>query len=377
MKGLLSVSGIRCAGIACGIKKRRKDLALIFSESPCEWAGVFTQNRLKAAPVVINQRKQNNKVQAIVINSGNANSATGERGLEDAEAMCRMTAESLGISEDSVLVASTGSIGEPLPMRKIEAGIKRLTKALSRGKSKDCARAIMTTDSFSKEAEMDLGEFRIAGIAKGAGMIAPNLATMLAFIVTDAKVERAELKAVLKDVVDQTFNRITVDGDTSTNDMVIIMANRLCNRPDLARFREVLFAVCSELARKIIEDAEGATRLIRVKVTGARYREDADRVARSVAESLLVKCSIFGKKPNPGRILCACGYSGADISPERIDIWIDGVLVVKSGVVLKFCDRSVLKDRDIEIRIDLGEGAESAIFFTSDISPEYVRMNAR
>ncbi|MDI6752313.1 MAG: bifunctional glutamate N-acetyltransferase/amino-acid acetyltransferase ArgJ [bacterium] len=379
MKGLLSVQGIKCGGIHCGIKKKNKDLALIYSETPCEWAGCFTTNRVKAASIIVNKKRLKDKVQAIVINSGIANSGTGQRGILDAKRMCQIASSCFNISEGSVLCASTGKIGEPLPMERIVKGIKRLAKKIDKGLSIDAASAIMTTDTKPKETEIDLGDCRLAGIAKGAGMIAPNMATMLSFIVTDAQIERDTLRSILKDVVNQTFNRITIDGDTSTNDMVALLANGLAGPPDLAKFKDGLFSVCACLARKIIEDAEGGTKVVRVVVSGAKSIIMAEKVAKAVANSNLTKSALWGQIPPAGRILCACGYSGARLNPKKIDIWLNQFLVVKDGAVIKFSEsrvKSSLASSEIEIKIDLRAGKESVASLFSDLSPEYVRINA-
>jgi glutamate N-acetyltransferase/amino-acid N-acetyltransferase len=379
MKGLLSVQGIKCGGIHCGIKKKNKDLAIIYSSVPCEWSGVWTKNRVKAASIIVNKKRLKDKVQAVVINSGIANSGTGLRGILDAKKMCKITASALNIPEFSVLCASTGKIGELLPMERIAKGIKRLAKKIDKGVSQDATSAIMTTDTKPKESEADLGDCKIAGIAKGAGMIAPNMATMLGFIVTDAQIERDVLRSMLKDVVNQTFNRITIDGDTSTNDMVVLLSNGLAGPPDLAKFKDGLFSVCADLARKIVEDAEGGTKIVRVVVSEAKSIKMAEKVASAVANSNLTKSALYGGSPPPGRILCACGYSGARINPKKIDIWLNQFLVVKDGAVIKFSEsrvKSSLASSEIEIKIDLRRGKESVAFLTCDLSPEYVKINA-
>ncbi|MEK9150044.1 MAG: bifunctional glutamate N-acetyltransferase/amino-acid acetyltransferase ArgJ, partial [Candidatus Desantisbacteria bacterium] len=311
--------------------------------------------------------------------SGIANSGTGQRGILDAKRMCQITASALNIPEEYVLCASTGKIGEPLPMERIGLGIRRLARKIDKGLSRDASSAIMTTDTLPKETEIDLGDCKIAGIAKGAGMIAPNMATMLSFIVTDAQIERDTLRSILKDVVNQTFNRITIDGDTSTNDMVALLANGLAGPPDLVKFKDGLFSVCACLARKIIEDAEGGTKVVRVVVSGAKSIKMAEKVARAVANSNLTKSALWGENPPVGRILCACGYSGARLNPKKIDIWLNQFLVVKDGTVIKFSESRVknsLASSEIEIKIDLRAGKEAVVFLASDLSPEYVRINA-
>ncbi|MEW6006591.1 MAG: bifunctional glutamate N-acetyltransferase/amino-acid acetyltransferase ArgJ [bacterium] len=381
MKGLLSVSGIKVSGIHCGIKKRKKDLSLIYSENPANWAGVWTKNKVKGASISFNKRRRNNKIQAILINSGNANTGTGIKGLRDVQRMARIAAKSLNIPYNSVLIGGqTGKIGEFLPMKKIESGIKRLVKRLPFGTNDDCIEGIMTTDKTKKEAEIDLGFCKIAGIAKGAGMIYPNMATMLSFIATDAKLDNKTLQGILKACVDGTFNRISIDGCRSTNDSVIIMANGMSDQIDRNKFSEGLFFVCASLARQIVEDGEGATKLIRIVVEGAKTKKDARAVACSIANSCLVKTAMYGCDPNVGRILQAIGNSKANIDPKKISIWLQGHLVTCCGAMAFFDREEIkqeLKDKEIEIRISLGKGEEAISFLTCDLSSEYVKINAR
>ncbi|MEW6102735.1 MAG: bifunctional glutamate N-acetyltransferase/amino-acid acetyltransferase ArgJ [bacterium] len=380
MKGLLSIPGIKACGIHCGIKKRRKDLSLIYSERKANWAGVFTKNKVKGASISFNKRRKNNEIQAILINSGNANTGTGAKGMRDVQKMAKILAKSLNIPYNSVLIGGqTGKIGEFLPMEKIEAGIKRLVKRLPFGTNDDCIEGIMTTDKTKKEAEVDLGFCKIAGIAKGAGMIYPNMATMLSFIATDARLDNKTLQEILKPCVDETFNRISIDGCRSTNDSVIIMANGIAGRVDKNKFSKGLFFVCASLARQIVEDGEGATKLIRIVVEGAKTKKDVRNVACSIANSPLVKAAMYGCDPNVGRILQAVGEAQASIEPKKISIWLQGHLVACCGATA-FFDREEIKqelnDKEIEIRVSLGKGKEAISFLTCDLSPEYVKINA-
>lgn len=379
MKGLLSVPGIKVAGVHCGIKKRGKDISLIYSEAPANWAGVFTTNKIKSHCIAFNKKRQNNKIQAILINSGNANTGTGKKGMRDVQKMAKKVSLLLNIPYSSILIAHTGKIGEFLPMEKIEKGIEMAVASLDKGTSKDCAMGIMTTDRNIKEEEIDLGFCRIAGIAKGAGMISPNMATMLSFIVTDAMFDNETLKEVLKACVDETFNKISVDGDTSTNDMVILLANGLNKHVNKDRFKDGLFFICSSLARKIVEDGEGATKLIRIIIDGARNKKDAKVIAETIANSFLVKTAIYGGSPNFGRILAALGKAPTSFNPKKISIYLQGHLTFAQGCRVE-CDyqrlKGALSEKEIEIRVSLGLGNASISFLTCDLTPSSVKINA-
>ncbi|HAW49700.1 TPA: hypothetical protein DCX16_01935 [bacterium] len=381
MEGLLTIPGIKVGGIHCGIKRKGKDLSLIYSERPSNWAGVFTRNKVTSPCITFNKRRKNNKISAIIINSGNANTGTGKRGMDDVKKIARITAKNLNVLYSSVLVAHTGKIGEFLPMEKIEPGIKRLVASLHYGTQDDCMEGIMTTDRTKKDVFLDLGFCKIAGIAKGAGMIYPNMATMLSFIVTDACFGNSELKEILKNCVDETFNRISIDGCTSTNDMVIIMANGTAGKVDRDKFSDGLLFICTELARKIVRNGEGATKIIRIVVEGARTKKDAKAIASSIANSLLVKTAMHGENPNFGRVLSACGTDLlAKIDPKKIKIWLQNHLVIYCGVKAEFDRERVkeaLKEKEIEIRIELGLGSESMVFLTCDLSIEYVKINTK
>ncbi len=376
------------AGVRCGLKEKGRDLALIFSKREATAAGVFTVNQMVAAPVTLcRQRMRGGKARAIVINSGVANACTGPQGEKDAKIMAARTAEALGVQEEEVLVASTGVIGDPLPMTKILAGIPEVAAALGPEGGTQAAEAIMTTDTVPKmsalECELPKGVVRIGGMAKGAGMIQPRLATMLAFLTTDASVPSALLQSCLKAAAQKSFNRITVDGDTSTNDSVILLANGASGYPvedsGRAAFQEALDQVCGDLARAIVRDGEGATKFVTVRVLGAATSEGAYQVAASVANSNLVKASLFGGDPNWGRILSAVGNAGVEVRPEKIGFQIGETEIVRQGTpVVGGRDRmrEALGAEDLLLTIDLGIGEASATMWTTDLSYEYVRINS-
>jgi len=393
--------GFLAAGVACGIKASgRKDLALIVSELPCVAAATFTTNKVKAAHIVVcreNLRPQKATVRAIVVNSGNANCCTGKQGVEDARQMCEWTARELSaqrhlnIQPHEVLVASTGVIGVPLPMDKVKQGITMAVAHLSRQGGKEAAEAIMTTDTKPKFAAVRLELFgkvmHIGGIAKGAGMIAPNMATMLCFIGTDACIGRKALQSALRYAVERSFNSITVDGDTSTNDTVVLMANWMAGGSEIAedsdaflRFREALTALCQRLAKMIAADGEGATKLVEICVTGAESERDAKAVALTVANSLLVKTALFGNDPNWGRIAAAVGRAPARVKSETLAIRLGEFECFRRGEPVTFDEVAAhewLKaSREITLHIDLGIGAASWTVWTCDLSTEYVRFNA-
>lgn len=386
------IKGFLFSGISVGIKKdRKKDLGLIYSETPAQVAGLFTTNAIQAAPVRLDKERIKKGVcQAIIINSGNANACTGERGLKDAKRITSLVAKQLGIDEDLVLISSTGVIGTPLPLDKIEKGIPKLIEELSPDGWEKTVEAIMTTDTFPK---VDISQFQIkgkdvklCGMAKGAGMIRPNLATMLSFIVTDANIKYDILQKMLKRAVEKSFNRITIDGDTSTNDTVLLLANGRSNHHIIHRmdhdgliFQSKLLSLCENLAKCIVKDGEGATKFIEIIIKGAKNIEDAKKAAYAVAQSPLVKTSFYGEDVNWGRILCAVGYSGAKIDPDKIDLFFEEVPLVKGGVGVYRNERIVSKilKRDffkVIINFNLGKGEFS--LYTSDLSIDYVKVNA-
>jgi glutamate N-acetyltransferase/amino-acid N-acetyltransferase len=391
--GITAARGVQAAGVWCGIKKGEgPDLALILSEKEAAVAGVFTRNQVKAAPVLLCQEKiGGGKFSALVANSGNANACNGRRGMEDAVRMARTAAEVLGRPEEQVFVASTGVIGEPLPMEKICRGISMAAGCLGRDQGQQAARAIMTTDTFPKEAALSIpmgkGAVNLGGMAKGAGMIHPRMATMLAFISSDADISAGLLARCLKEAVRQSFNRITVDGDTSTNDMVLLFSNGLSGCPHIRAgsrehraFQEGLNWVTARLARMIVQDGEGATKLITVKVVGARSDGEAEKAAFAVANSLLVKTAFFGQDCNWGRIVCALGRSGASMNLEELDLFLGPIQVVRKGVGLG-ADRNpsvreLLRRKEIPVSIHLNRGRGQCEVWTCDLSYEYVRINA-
>ncbi|MEW6447940.1 MAG: bifunctional glutamate N-acetyltransferase/amino-acid acetyltransferase ArgJ [Bacillota bacterium] len=389
--GVTAPAGFKASGVAAGIKKSKKDLALLYSVVPATAAGVFTTNRVKAAPLLLTARRLEKGVaQAVVVNSGNANSCTGPEGYEDAQAMACSTARTLKIPEELVLVGSTGVIGQRLPVTKIEEALPAAAGALGSAGHRSAAEAIMTTDTVVKEAAVrfSLAGHRCAvgGMAKGSGMIHPNMATMMAFLTTDAAVEAGLLRRALRSAVDASFNMITVDGDTSTNDMVVVLANGCAGNPlitgegpEYDDFVTALTAVATELAKKVARDGEGATRLIEVRVRGAGSVADARKAARAVAGSNLVKSAVFGRDANWGRILCAAGYSGASFDPEKVDIFIGAEQVAAGGVGVAFSEEraSAELDRDpVVITVDFKEGDGAATAWGCDLTYDYVRINA-
>jgi len=387
------VPGFKAAGIAAGIKKTQaKDLALLYSETPAVAAGVFTQNRVKAAPVQISlERVKSGKAQAVLINSGSANACTGRRGLEDARRLSRLLSAALKTHPDKVLLASTGVIGKPLPMAQIENHLPILISALSPMGLEEAARAIMTTDTFPKAAiirsRINGKEITIAGIAKGAGMIGPHMATLLSFVLTDAVISPPALKRALKDGVEQSFNRITVDGDASTNDTLLALANGKAENapirektPGFKQFSALLGGVLLSLAKMIARNGEGATKFVEVVVENAKTAEDAKKAARAIAESPLVKTAFFGADANWGRILCAAGYSGAIFDPSKVDVFFDHVDLVRrgqgTGVAKEEQATIVMKKSEYQVRVDFHQGKGRASIYTCDFSLDYVKINA-
>lgn len=390
--GVCAPEGFVAAATSCGIKNPdidRLDLALIYSEHPTVGAAVFTQNEVCAAPVRLSSSYlKSAEPRAIIVNSGNANACTGHAGMLHARTMAIATAKSLGLKQREVQICSTGIIGVPLPIERIEPKIGELAESLVR----DCdpaAQAIMTSDTRPKSVAVTVKignkKVKIGAIAKGAGMINPHMATMLCFITTDAAVTKAELTAATREAVDQSFNRISVDGDMSTNDSVVVMANHQAGNKTITRsgtgsseFREALTEVMQCLARKIVSDGERVTKLVEVQVRGAASHLDAERVARAVANSKLVKCSWNGNDPNWGRVIHAVGYSGARVKEEFVDIYFNGVLATQNGVAAKTdIDKlsAAVKETEFTVGIDLNLGRGEFNVWTSDLSPEYVEFN--
>ncbi|MBI5233858.1 MAG: bifunctional glutamate N-acetyltransferase/amino-acid acetyltransferase ArgJ [Deltaproteobacteria bacterium] len=383
--------GFKAAGISSGIKKAgKKDLALIVSEVSAVSAGVFTTNKVKAAPVIAaKKRLQRLLHRAILINSGNANACTGDKGMDNAmKAVDAVEVES-GLKRGELLPCATGVIGVPLPADRIVSAAPLLVSSLGKRGWLDAAQAIMTTDAFpkicKKKARIKGKDITVLGIAKGAGMICPDMATMLAFFATDACVERTALKGALKEAVDMSFNRISVDGDTSTNDTVIVLANGVSGIKELRqgtagfkRFSSLLTDAAKELSYMIVRDGEGATRFIEIRVSGAKTKKDADMAARTVANSLLVKTAFFGGDPNWGRIMAALGRSRIMLEESRVGITFNNVKVVSKGMDTgkEKSAAEAIKTREVIVRIDLGLGDYSTSFWTSDIGHEYVRINS-
>jgi glutamate N-acetyltransferase/amino-acid N-acetyltransferase len=388
----MSVPGYLASGIHAGIKTDgRPDMALIFSTRPAAAAGVFTTNCFKAAPVLLDmERLRSGSAQALVANSGVANAATGEEGFADALAVSRAASRELGIRDDLVLVASTGVIGQRLPLSKIEAGMKGLVAGLRADGIPDAEAGIMTTDRFPKIAfrkgMIGQKEITLCGIAKGAGMIQPHMATMLAFVVTDAAIGGEALEWVFRRAVDGSFNAVTVDGCMSTNDTAIILANGFAGNPEikrpskpLARFGEMLSSLLTELARELVRDGEGATKLIEITVQEARTVRDAERVAYAVANSNLVKTAFFGGDPNWGRIISAAGSVGIDLPVDRFRLSIEDVPIFAGGKGIQNQERvlaGIMQRSEIRLKIALGMGSRCWTVCTSDLSFDYVKINA-
>ena len=377
-------------------KSGKKDIALIYSEEKAVSAAVFTKNLAKAAPIILDiEHVKNKNTQAIVVNSGNANSCTGDTGLANAKKMTELVANKLGLSAEEVLVQSTGIIGVQLDMEKIENGIEKVVENLSEDGGIDAATAIMTTDTFVKqiclEIEIAGKKAKVAGMCKGSGMIHPNMATMLSFTVTDVNIEKSLLQKMFSEIADNTFNMISVDGDTSTNDMACVLANGLAgnekivdeNSAGYEEFKKALYKVNEELAKLIAKDGEGATKLIQVTTNGAKTLEDAKKVSKSVITSSLFKAAVFGGDPNWGRILCAIGYSEADLMIDKVNIFLkagnDMVQVEKNGMAQDFDipkAEKILKAETVEIIIELNDGKFEATAWGCDLSYDYVKINA-
>lgn len=417
--GVTAPRGFVANGIHSGLKRKRPDLALLLSETPAAAAAVYTTNLVQAAPIhVTREHVAAGYLRAVIVNSGNANACTGEQGLADARQMAAWTGAAVGVAPEEVAVASTGVIGERLPMDKVEAGIARVAEGLGADKGRAAAEAILTTDTFAKdiaiEFELKGRPVRIGGMAKGSGMIHPNMATMLAFITTDAAIATDAWQLLLARSAERTYNRITVDGDTSTNDMIVALANAVAGNeplrlgegattgdpvpmdeglsgdeqldmqacladPDLALFARALDYVNEHLAKAIARDGEGATKLIEVRVTGAATEADAVQVAKSVAGSSLVKTAVYGNDANWGRILAAVGYAGVELDPNRVDICIGDVTVARDGSGTGFDDEAAtaaLQQAEVVLRVDLKAGAAAAKAWTCDLTEKYIQINA-
>ena len=389
--GVAFPQGFKAAGVKAGIKKSGNlDVAVIYTEREAAVAGVFTQNAVAAAPVYVSKDVvKTGMVHAVVANAGCANACTGEQGMKDARNMAAITAKELGCDASDVIVASTGVIGVHLPMDKMEAGIKQAVSELSETGSQNAGNAIITTDTYSKacatEVEIDGKKVRFGAIAKGSGMIQPNMATMLCFITTDASIDSALLQEALSGITEVSFNMISVDGDMSTNDMVVVLANGAAGNTkitekneDYAKFHDTLLSICQGLSRRIAADGEGATKFLTIHVTGAKSFADAKTIGMSVAKSPLVKTAFFGQDPNWGRVICAVGYAGVPMDPEKTVVKFGSIPVYAHGVGAEYDEdalRKVMAEHDIVIDIDMGDGNEEATVWSCDFSYEYVKIN--
>jgi glutamate N-acetyltransferase / amino-acid N-acetyltransferase len=388
--GVTAAEGFSAGGISAGIKTGGgHDLGVIFSEKKCTAAGTFTTNRIRASCVQwCSSQLPSSAIQAVVCNSGCANACTGKRGERDTAMLADRFAEELSVEKTAVLIASTGVIGEYLPMESIRGVIPALCSRLNENGGTAFAKAILTTDLVKKEAAVTVQSgkdaYVIGGCAKGSGMICPNMATMLGFITTDAVVTRAKLDPMVRRVVDRTFNNLTVDGDTSTNDMVLVMANgmsgvKVADAKTLSQFEEALYVVCNDLCSRIAADGEGATKRVEITVRGAQCEDDAKRAAKAVANSNLTKCALFGNDPNWGRIACAVGYSGAVFSDKKMSIRLCGVPVFRNVQPVPFDKKKIyreLRKKTVAIDVDLAVGGKSAVAHTCDFSYDYVKINA-
>ena len=392
---LLKIEGFIGNGIHSKIKFKKLDLGVIYSKNPCTAAGVFTLNKACAAPVKISKENIENPIKAIIINSGNANACTGKQGLSDAKEMCSKVAEELKINANEVLIASTGIIGKPLPMDHIHEGIKKIVKDMSYDHFNLLPKAIMTTDLYEKKCSnaliIDDCEIKINGIAKGSGMIHPNMATTLAFVTTNVNIKKNILQDLLKEIADLTFNMISVDGDTSTNDSLIILSNNSAkNRlidstssPEYKVFKEALYNVIEDLAIKVVKDGEGATKLITAYVSDSSSLEDAKKQAKSVITSNLVKAAFFGEDINWGRILCALGYSGAKVDPDQVTLKFRSkdkeILILENGTPKNYdatIAEKIMANDCIDILISMKKGNYFAKAWGCDLSYDYVKINA-
>ena len=386
----LQVPGFLAGGMACGLKKKGiKDLTLIVSEVPATAAGMFTQNQMVSPTVPISRKalKTSKTMRAIIANSGNANAFTGPQGVKDCKAVVTATAKALDIPVNEVLTASTGVISVPLAVKKIETAVPRLVNQLSPQGWDQAAEGIMTTDLVSKTCAVQYGQIVVGGISKGSGMIQPNMATMLAFLASNIRMDKRTLQKALKAAVDPTFNCITVDGETSTNDMVLLLANGQADNPPVKagskaykEFVSALRHVCKVLAFKIVEDGEGATKFVTFKVNGTKTTRQAEQIGKRLANSLLVKTALFGEDPNWGRIIAAVGSAGVPIKPEKLEVILNGIPLVKNGEHVKGVSLSALqkkmKSKEIDISIGLHMGNATAETYTCDLSYDYVRINA-
>lgn len=390
-QGVTFAKGFTAAGVKAGIKKSGNlDVAVIYTKTQAVVAGTFTQNKVAAAPVYVSKEVvATGTAHAIVANAGCANACTGQQGLDDAHKMAQIAADELGVNADDVIVGSTGVIGVNLPMDKLEAGIKDAVANLSADGSGNAGRAIITTDTHSKsvtcEFELSGKTVRMGAIAKGSGMIRPNMATMLCYITTDIAIDQTLLQKAVSGCVEKSFNMISVDGDMSTNDMVIVLANGEANNAKITEenadyqiFFDKLMMLCTELAKQIAADGEGASKFLTINVKGAKSFADAKTVGMAIANSSLVKTAFFGEDPNWGRVICAVGYSGADMVPEKTVVKFGGITIFANGTGATYDEKAlahVMKEKDIVIDIELNMGQEDATVWSCDLSYEYVKIN--
>lgn len=391
--GVTAPKGFRASGVAAGIKpgSMKKDCALVVSDWAATVAGVFTKNLIKAPPISWDADVcARGLTRAVFINSGNANACTGARGLEDVRATAKRVAKGLKIPMRQVCVCSTGVIGVPLPMDRIEVGVDGCLAGLSATGSADAAQAIMTTDTVAKalayEIELENRQVRLGAIAKGSGMIAPNMATMICVITTDAAIAVDALRPILRAAAEASFNRICVDNDMSTSDVVLCLANGQAGGGPLAPdseayrvFAEAVTSLCVEMAKWLVRDGEGATKFVEILVEGAENDDDAKSIARAIAQSQLCKTAFFGQDPNWGRFACAAGYAGAPFNPDALSIWLNDLPLVREGAAAVYEEvdaAAIMKEREFRMRVSVGHGAGSAIFWTSDLSHDYVSINA-
>lgn len=390
--GVTAPGGFLAGAVNCGIKKsKRSDLALLYSKKPCVSVGTFTTNKVRSGSVELCEKYlKDGRAQAVIVNSGNANCCVGKKEIKDAGEITGLAARKMGLTKGLVLIASTGIIGRPLPIAKIKNKIPTLTKALKKKNGHLFAKAIMTTDTVHKEKAVMIkigGKLvKIGGAVKGSGMICPNMATMLAFFTTDAAIEKSALKGAFKESVADSFNRISVDGDMSTNDSAVIFANGMAGNKtvkkgsaDYSRFLDALKFVSGELARKIVLDGEGATKFVEIKVLGARTKGHAEKIARHVADSNLVKTMIAGGDPNWGRVGASVGSSGVSIKQSKLNIYFGNKLVMKNGAAVNVSRKAlvgIFKKKEIGITVDLKSGNSSSKIWTCDLTEEYVKINA-
>ena len=390
-QGVTFAKGFTAAGVKAGIKKSGNlDVAVVYTKTQAVVAGTFTQNKVAAAPVYVSKEVvATGTAHAIVANAGCANACTGQQGLDDAHKMAQIAADELGVNANDVIVGSTGVIGVNLPMDKLEAGIKDAVANLSADGSDNAGRAIITTDTHSKsvtcEFELSGKTVRMGAIAKGSGMIRPNMATMLCYITTDIAIDQALLQKAVSGCVEKSFNMISVDGDMSTNDMVIVLANGEANNAKITEenadyqiFFDKLMMLCTELAKQIAADGEGASKFLTINVKGAKSFADAKTVGMAIANSPLVKTAFFGEDPNWGRVICAVGYSGADMVPEKTVVKFGGITIFANGTGATYDEKAlahVMKEKDIVIDIELNMGQEDATVWSCDLSYEYVKIN--